>query len=835
MSSSFQSTTVTGTIKLPTGTTAQRPGYTKTVYSYTGADQTLTVPTGVTGLEVKLWGAAGGGCGQNSLGPGGSGAFISGLLTVTPGQTLKIVVGRGGQTSTSGTYRGGDGGGYAGIFTTSVSQGNALVIASGGGGSASGATTAGPGYGGAAGYFGGAGGDDSRNTSYSTGGKGGTQTAGGVKGVDDSSYGPGGQSAGSALQGGAGAGASVAGGPGSMVYSVWNTQQYGGGGLGGYSQGGNWAGGGGGAGHYGGGGGAEGYAGGGGGGSSYINSLYMSQTTTNAPGQFSSTGGTVLPFGTNDLDYVTGVGRGNYGASGGDALVVITYYTNTAVTGMTRYNTTLGYTETFNGQTWLPTTPGVVGTNYATVVSTTGTHVQVSDSGYRTHSFMSGTHTFTPTRSGYVEVLVVGGGGGGGSTVTGASSGGGGGGGGVLYSNAYYVTAGTAYIVTVGAGGLGNIQTRSYAGTSGLPSSFGDLVANGGGYGSGAASSNSNQNINASGGASGGGAHACYGASAGSRYGNVSGSVPLAGPGIPGQGNIGGLGYDGADVGGQTAGGGGGAGGPGVGTQALYLAGHGGPGLQFSISGIPTYYGGGGGGGMWYYNLPGGMGGLGGGGSGGSGTLQMVATAGTPNTGGGGGGGGGNTNASCCIGKDGGSGIVIVRYLDLGPSTVAISFTNTGTHYWTAPTGVTKVEALVVAGGGGGGNDDGGGGGAGGLLYHTAYPVTPGTQYTITVGAGGAAWTNGSGSSFDNLSATGGGSGGGNSSRTAQTGGSGGGAYYLNGSGAAGTTGQGFAGGASQTGSPYACGGGGGAGGVGIDGSGNVGGNGGPGLCYAIR
>ena len=59
------------------------------------------------------------------------------------------------------------------------------------------------------------------------------------------------------------------------------------------------------------------------------------------------------------------------------------------------------------------------------------------------------------------------------------------------------------------------------------------------------------------------------------------------------------------------------------------------------------------------------------------------------------------------------------------------------------------VDYLVVAGGGGGRNTSGGGGGAGGYRASgcftpsptrgSAIPVTSGTPYTITVGAGGSA------------------------------------------------------------------------------------------------
>ena len=149
------------------------------------------------------------------------------------------------------------------------------------------------------------------------------------------------------------------------------------------------------------------------------------------------------------------------------------------------------------------------------------------------------------------------------------------------------------------------------------------------------------------------------------------------------------------------------------------------------------------------------------------------------------------------------------------------------------------VEYLVVAGGGGGGTDDGGGGGAGGFRTATGYSVTAGTPITVTVGNGGAgsidpgSSTSGSNSVFGAITSLGGGGGGGRGA--AQSGGSGGGGYYAGGSaGAAGTAGQGNAGGNSQSSSPYPCGGGGGAGAAGTSGSGTVGGNGGVGLSSDI-
>jgi len=65
------------------------------------------------------------------------------------------------------------------------------------------------------------------------------------------------------------------------------------------------------------------------------------------------------------------------------------------------------------------------------------------------------------------------------------------------------------------------------------------------------------------------------------------------------------------------------------------------------------------------------------------------------------------------------------------------------TQSWSAPTGVNQIELLLVGGGGGGGgasvgNHNSGAGGGGGVLSQMI-TVVPGTSYTVTIGAGGAA------------------------------------------------------------------------------------------------
>ena len=130
------------------------------VFSFTNGDQTLSIPTGVTNILAKCWGAGGaaGTAGGWYIGsPGGGGGFMSSVIPVTPGENLIVVVGRGGEPN-AGTYGyggggrashngvdnryAGGGGGYSGIFRTSITQANALIIAGGGGGGGSSRTTA---------------------------------------------------------------------------------------------------------------------------------------------------------------------------------------------------------------------------------------------------------------------------------------------------------------------------------------------------------------------------------------------------------------------------------------------------------------------------------------------------------------------------------------------------------------------------------------------------------------------------------------------------------------------------------------------------------------------
>ena len=134
----------------------------------------------------------------------------------------------------------------------------------------------------------------------------------------------------------------------------------------------------------------------------------------------------------------------------------------------------------------------------------------------------------------------------------------------------------------------------------------------------------------------------------------------------------------------------------------------------------------------------------------------------------------------------------LLGFLKPGGAGFTIIQTFTSSTTWICPAGVTEVEYLVVAGGGGGGGGTGGagenggaGGGAGGFRTGTGFSVTAGTSYTVTIGAGGARFTNGGDSVFSTITSTGGGKGG-QGSTAAGSDGSGGG-----GGGAGGSVGSG--------------------------------------------
>ncbi|WP_244928879.1 glycine-rich protein [Nocardioides sp. W7] len=173
---------------------------------YAGGEHTAvnggewTVPTGVTSVTVDLVGGKGA---DNSIALGGLGAHVTGTLSVTPGEVLRVTVGsdggyrfggaNGGGWGGGGAASGGGGAGYAGGGATDIRIGGAglehrVLVAGGGGGTGVSpgidgghAGLVGPGESGQAG--GNALADNGPSCADSTGAGGGTQTAGGPRAI----------------------------------------------------------------------------------------------------------------------------------------------------------------------------------------------------------------------------------------------------------------------------------------------------------------------------------------------------------------------------------------------------------------------------------------------------------------------------------------------------------------------------------------------------------------------------------------------------------------------------------------------------------------------------
>ena len=305
-------------LPIPPITISARVKYVPTLqtitFTYTGSNQTFTVPSTISPASVTLymWGAGGGG----NTNYGGAGAMVQGILSVTSGETLTIVVGQGGTIDGSTTYGGGgagagnmaggsapgigysgngfpqnagSGGGRSAIQRGGTDPANDIVVAGGGGGGTYFSSV----RGGAATFSG--------TANSGTGGLpglGGTQTAGGAGG-GTGFYGQG-------LGGSRGIGG-----------NTYNNNVYNGGG-------------GGGGGYYGGGaGGTNGGDGAGGGGGSSLTgglSLISGQSVLG----FNSTNGFTAPN-TASSYYQSGVGNGapaidSSPRAGGNGLIVLTYF-----------------------------------------------------------------------------------------------------------------------------------------------------------------------------------------------------------------------------------------------------------------------------------------------------------------------------------------------------------------------------------------------------------------------------------------------------------------------------------------------------------------------------
>jgi len=154
-------------------------------FSYTGANQTWTVPNGVTLVLVEAWGGGGGGgrtSGALSGGGGGAGGYARLAMAVTPGAQYTVLVGGGG----------------AGAFDEAAGPGNPPHVASSTGGGATGI------LGGMTADGGGGGGDGFNGTGGAGGGGGGF--SGGASGIVGGAGAAGAMSSGAGGQGDAGLG-----------------------------------------------------------------------------------------------------------------------------------------------------------------------------------------------------------------------------------------------------------------------------------------------------------------------------------------------------------------------------------------------------------------------------------------------------------------------------------------------------------------------------------------------------------------------------------------------------------------------------------------------------
>jgi hypothetical protein len=251
------------------------------------------------------------------------------------------------------------------------------------------------------------------------------------------------------------------------------------------------------------------------------------------------------------------------------------------------------------------------------------------------YTTVGNTNWTVPTGVTQVEVLVVGGGGGSGGGGNSGYYGGGGGGGGVVYHPGFAVTAGNSITITVGVGGTAGTQIgdSGFRGGNGGNSAFDSLIANGGGGGGG------NAQANGADGGSGGGGNLYSGTGGTSNQSSYSGATIYGNSGGTGQGNYNGNG---------SSGGGGGAGGVGGDHNNAGTAGRGGYGIPFRISGETVFYGGGGAG------------------RGGTRNGEAVRGSTPANVAGAAGTGAGGGGRLATSGMAGGSGIVIVRYSDVG-------------------------------------------------------------------------------------------------------------------------------------------------------------------------
>ena len=230
------------------GSCSTTAGVTTCTFGPTGAEDTFTVPDGVSSIHVVATGAPGAVSATSFS--AGRGAEVSGDLTVTPGDTLYVEVGgdpTGGGNCFSGvacvggfngggsSRSGGGGGGASDVREVPRDQSGSLdsrlIVAAGGGGSGQGtfcrpnSTVFRGGAGGDAGSNGGNG-EKCITVSGGTGGGAGGQTAGGAGGSPDGqsgSLGQGGNGGGNS-GGGGGGGLYGGGGGGNIIFGSFGSE-----------------------------------------------------------------------------------------------------------------------------------------------------------------------------------------------------------------------------------------------------------------------------------------------------------------------------------------------------------------------------------------------------------------------------------------------------------------------------------------------------------------------------------------------------------------------------------------------------------------------------------
>lgn len=386
----------------------------------------------------------------------------------------------------------------------------------------------------------------------------------------------------------------------------------------------------------------------------YINASPVWQTASGSLGTFNEQVSiTLSALSATDSDSTV-----SYALASGSTLPSgVTLNSSTGVISGTLPNISTNTTYSFvinasDGSNVIPRTFSIT----SQALSTLSGGSSASDSTYYYRAFTTNGSLVVSDVSVTADVLVIAGGGGGGS---GWYAGGGGAGGVKLYSS-LSLSPGN-YPVVVGNGGSGSTNT-AVTGSNGSDSSFNTTNSATGGGGAGSRQQTTNGQQFGNNGGSGGG----------TAYPNTLGGTGIVGQGFNGGSNTnGGYGSSGGGAGSAGSSGGnpnyGNTGGSGTNSYASWLSAI--ASVMSSISGWSTataggYIAGGGAGGSdgstnWF-------GGAGGGGRSSAGG-SASATNGIANTGSGGGGGSNaeiaNPATGVVRGADGGSGLVIVRYL----------------------------------------------------------------------------------------------------------------------------------------------------------------------------